>query len=71
VALVDDLKTARDQLVARIVEITASPKPSYTVDGQTVSWTAYLKELREGLRQLEEEIRRAEGPFEVRTQGFT
>lgn len=70
-ALVDDLKTARDQIVARIVEVTASAKPSYQVDGQAVSWTAYLRELRESLKDLEAQIRNAEGPFEVRTQGFT
>ena len=70
-AYLDDLTTARDQIAARLVEITASPKPSYTVDGQTVSWTAYLKELREAMSSLDAEILKADGPYEIRTQGFT
>lgn len=70
-ALVDDLKTARDQVLARITEVTVSAKPSYQVDGQAVSWTAYLRELRATLKDLEAQILKAEGPFEHRTQGFT
>ena len=43
----DPLKTIRSQTLARIAEITAEPKPSYTIDGQSVSWNDYLKTLRE------------------------
>jgi len=43
----DPLKTIRSQTLTRIAEITAEPKPSYTIDGQSVSWNDYLKTLRE------------------------
>ena len=70
-AYVDDLKTIRTQLVARITEVTASPKPSYSVDGQAVSWTQYLAELRKQLQEINEQINQADGPFEFHTQAFT
>lgn len=70
-AYVDDLKTTRDQVLARITAVTASPKPSYNADGQMVSWTEYLRELRAQLKELNAMIREAEGPFEFRTRAFT
>jgi hypothetical protein len=43
----EQLKTIRLQTLARIAEITAEPKPSYSIDGQSVSWNDYLKTLRD------------------------
>lgn len=53
---VDDLKTARDNVAARLKEITAAPKPSYDIDGQQVSWGDYLAQLTAGLDMLEKKI---------------
>jgi hypothetical protein len=36
------LLTARDQAAANIAAATVSPKPDYGVDGQSVSWSAYV-----------------------------
>ena len=43
----EQIKTIRSQTLQRIAEITAEPKPSYTIDGQSVNWNDYLKALRE------------------------
>ena len=66
-----DLVTIRDQIVARIIEVTAAPKPSYNIDGQAVSWTQYLAELRKQLRETNDMIKESDGPFEFHTQAFT
>ena len=51
---IDDLTTARDNLAARIKDLTAQPKPNYSIDGQTVSWGDYLRQLLalDGLAEL-------------------
>lgn len=41
------IETIRSQTLALIAEITEQPKPSYTIDGQSVSWSDYLVRLRE------------------------
>ena len=66
-----NLITAKEQVAARLVELSASPKPSYSVDGQSVSWESYFATLTNQLQALEQAIQRADGPFEVRTQGVT
>jgi len=66
-----DLITLRDQLMARILEVTAAPKPSYSIDGQAVSWTQYLTELRKQLKDTNGLINDADGPYSFETQLFT
>ncbi|MGL6193960.1 MAG: hypothetical protein ACRC2T_03970 [Thermoguttaceae bacterium] len=40
------IEQIRAQALERITEMTAVPKPSYSVDGQSVSWNDYLKQLQ-------------------------
>jgi hypothetical protein len=66
-----NLETSRNQISARIVEITASPKPSYNVNGQQVAWTEYLKTLREQLAEINKLIAEGDGtPWEAEMQVF-
>jgi len=67
---VDDLKTTRDNIAARLAEITASPKPSYSIDGQTVQWAAYLRALTSQLEDVNKAISSAE-PYEYQTRAIT
>lgn len=53
-------------LEAKLLEATVNPKPSYTVDGQSVQWNEYLKMLMDGLKQLAE-LAAIANPFEIRT----
>jgi len=64
-----DLETALEQIAARILEITESPKPSYSVDGQSVSWDAYLRTLIDSYERLKKQIQ-SEEPFEVQSTGY-
>ena len=57
---------ARDNAAARLAEILASPKPSYTVHGHSVSWTEYQEMLGEQIKAIDQLI--AQGiPFEFVT----
>jgi hypothetical protein len=66
----EQLTTTRDQVAANLAAITASPKPDYTIDGQTVSWQALFESYLEQLAALEARIAAAD-PFEEHSQGFT
>ena len=74
-AYIDDLKTARDNLATQIKDVTAQPKPNYSIDGQTVGWGDYLRQLLAAQKEIEAAIVDAElasdGPFEIISQGFT
>lgn len=65
-----NLLTARDQIDAIIASITASPKPSYSVDGKSVSWESYLAMLLDKKETLERAIMMADGPYEARSRGI-
>ena len=66
----DDLVTTRDQVAANLAEITANPKPNYSIDGQSVSWQSLFDSYISQLEQLNRHLAAAE-PFEVRSQGYT
>lgn len=67
----DNLQTALDNIAARLADVTANPKPSYSVDGESVSWTEYFNALTQQQLALEQALQRANGPFEVRSRGIT
>ena len=65
----ENLTTLRDQLAANLVTETADPKPSYSIDGQSVDhagafaiWTAKLIEINKLLA--------AADPFELESIGY-
>lgn len=60
----EDLQTALDNVIAKILEISANPKPSYSIDGQSVSWGDYYRMLAQMRKDLKEAIINAEGPFD-------
>lgn len=71
--MADDLTTLRlirEQTQQLLLDVTASPKPSYSVDGQSVSWEAYLAQLRATLDWCDAKLNDAE-PFEFVTRGGT
>lgn len=55
-AAIDDLREAYTNMAARLKEITATPKPTYTIDGQTVLWGQYQRLLLEQMKNLRAEI---------------
>lgn len=64
------IATIKTQALARIAEITAEPKPTYTLDGQTIAWGEYLKQLQQTVDWCNQRLA-GEAPFEFRSQGYT
>ncbi len=62
------LRTIHAQILERIAEITASPKPTYSIDGQEIKWTEYLKSLRETAAWIEQRLN-SQQPFEIVSRG--
>lgn len=65
----ENLITARDQIAALIVTLTADPNPDVTVAGRSINKGTYLTQLAGQLATLERAIQDAGGAFEVRTFG--
>ncbi len=63
------LQTARDNIIVLIGSLTAQPKPNYDIDGQRISWGDYLKQLRDALKGLNDEIALIE-PAQEESQGY-
>lgn len=62
------LLTIKGNLLDLIDEITAEPKPNYSIDGQSVSWQSYLDSLWAKVKEINEEIN-ASDPFEIVSRG--
>lgn len=66
-----ELAAIKSQIIARIKEVTASPKASYkTATGQQVDWNGYLRELRQQLKDINA-LLVAEDPTYVETELVT
>ena len=65
----EQIAAIRSQTLAVLAELTAAPKPSYVIDGQTVSWNDYLVRLRETVDWCDRQL--AAEPFEFHTRGVT
>lgn len=64
------ITTIRTQTYALIVDMTLNPKPSYDIDGQSISWANYLKQLQATINWCDQqEIGNA--PFEIISQAYT
>ncbi|HVU87346.1 MAG TPA: hypothetical protein VHD36_08490 [Pirellulales bacterium] len=66
----DQLQAIKSQTLAIIAELTAAPKPTYTLDGQQVAWADYLAQLRQTVAWCDDQLTRDQ-PFESRTRGFS
>ena len=60
-------QTIKSQTLSMIAEMTANPKPSYSIDGQSVLWTDYLKQLRTTVEWCDQQIARNEPGIEETT----
>ena len=66
-----DLEDARDNIATQLKDMTASPKPTYNIDGQMVDWDKHFSALNSQLQILNKSIQRSAEPFEVRSIGYT
>ena len=53
-------QTIKSQTLSLIADLTLNPKPSYNVDGQSVLWTDYLKQLRVVVEWCDQQIAQSE-----------
>lgn len=68
---IEQLQGIRSRTLAQIAELSESPKPSYTVDGQSVEWSEYLRQLRETVQWCDRLLAEREDPFEFHTVAET
>lgn len=67
----ENLITTRDQIAANLVAMTASPKPTYSIDGQSVSWESLFATYTSQLAALNLQISQADGGYEIRSVGVS
>ena len=65
----ENLQTALDGIAAKLADMSANPKPDYSVDGESYSWAGLFQMLVAQQKELEQALQRASGPFEVRSRG--
>ncbi len=60
----------KSQTLAVLAQLTASPKPTYYIDGQTVAWNEYLVRLRATVDWCDRKLA-GEEPFEIHSRAVT
>lgn len=66
----ENLVIIRSNILQRLADLTANPKPSYDIDGQQVDWTAYQEMLFRQLADVDSAIASG-GAFHFDTQVIT
>jgi hypothetical protein len=69
-AAIDNLQQAYNNITALLASITANPKPTYSVDGRSISWESYVAMLTKQLEVLNQQIQVQSGPIENVTQAI-
>jgi hypothetical protein len=64
------LAAIKNNILARLEEITSQPKPNYSIDGQQISWQSYFDSLMANLERINTQINASE-PFEEVSRGRT
>lgn len=65
----DLLNTAKTNILNNLTTITTNPKPTYSLDGQSISWSEYHQMLVTQLNTINDLIVIESGPFAFYTQG--
>jgi hypothetical protein len=63
----ENLNTTLATLIEKLTEAVANPKPSYSLDGQSVSWGDYYRMLTEQIKAVREQIQ-MEDPYFLTSQ---
>lgn len=66
----DEIKEIKTTAIAALKVAMASPKPDYSIDGQSVSWSSYIAMLQNQIAWCDAQIANNE-PFEFITEGRT
>jgi len=66
----EQLEAIKSATLVQLAELRASPKPSYSLDGQSVSWETYAASLQQTVDWCNAKLAELE-PFEIHTRGGT
>jgi len=64
-----NLQLIKSNILARLVDLSANPKPNYSIEGKSVSWGSYFESLTKQLTTINE-LLQSEQPFEYRSYGI-
>lgn len=64
---IEALRETLQNLIVVRRNILARPKPTYNLDGQEFKWNEYLDTLNKAIKEIQSNLRAAEGPFEEET----
>lgn len=67
---IEQVASIRSLTLAQIEQLRANPKPTYAIDGQQVSWTAYVESLQRTVDWCDQKLNDYQ-PYEVQSQGTT
>ena len=67
---VENLIVVREQIAANLVTMTATPKPSYALDGESYSWGELFELYTRQLTKIDELIALANGAYEVKSRRY-
>lgn len=65
------LKETLQNLIITRRDILANPKPTYQIDQQEFKWNEYLDTLNKAIKQIREDLRASQGPFEEESVSYT
>ena len=66
----DNLQQLKSNLIAILVDMSAHPKPTYSLDGKSVSWSEYYGMIFQNLENVNRQIVFCQGPFECRSVAY-
>lgn len=61
----ENLQTSLTNIAQQLADITANPKPTYSENGRSISWTEHFNSLMNAQKLIREQLQKAAGPFEV------
>ena len=64
------IATIRSLTLTQMEELRANPKPTYSIDGQCVSWSEYFQSLQQTVDWCDRKLASYD-PFEIQSQGTT
>lgn len=67
-----NLQTMKSNLLAYLATESANPKPSYSApNGQSVSWDSHRTSIMQQVKEIDQQLAAAGGPWEEVAEGIT
>lgn len=67
---IEQYELIRTRTLQQIADVRADPKPSYSLDGQWVSWTTCVESLQATIDWCDRKLAGCT-PFEIHSQAYT